>query len=362
MKRYTIKRTEVRGGILHLSLEPKRTRDRFKFYPGQYAVIGFSTPNGRRSPMRCFSITSSLGGNDLQFGIRVGGRFTNTLKDLPVGTGMFVQGPFGNFVIDKGDSNVVMLAGGIGITPFMSMVRSLTHEESSLPVTLLYSYRTWKDMPFRQELKSLKQLNPKLRVFSFITDELSVPEKEANVLKGMIKNEHIKQVTSGKFAQSTYFLCGPKPFMESMESLLKDNGVQEDRIITESFTQSSKVYFGSGLSVQRMTYAFASALLVVGIVGVSYIDLSRYIPRAQADTISGVTKITPSNSTDDSSSSSSSVSEPTPSNSSTVSEPTQSSSSSQSASTDNTSSNSGSSSNNRVNQTQTYQAPVTSVS
>jgi ferredoxin-NADP reductase len=332
MKRYTIKGSKAENGILYLSLAPDNDRDKLKFFAGQYAAIGFKTPSGKRSPMRCFSIVSSpLDNSSIQFAIRILGKFTTALSEMPIGSAMYVQGPFGEFVVDeKLDKNLVFIAGGIGITPCMSMIRTLSLKQSPIPMTLLHSYRTI-NIPFRNEIKLLKKTNPKLRAYHFVTKE-PVPPSEADMLSGMIREDHIKKVTSGVYSGSTYFLCGPKSFMDAMEQLLIANGATEDRIITETFTQSSKVYFGSGYSVQKLTYAFAGSLLVVAIMGVSYLDLSRYVPRAASADTKTIT-VNPSNSSSGSSSSS---------NSSINSSSNNSSDSSQSQ--------------------QTYQAPVTSVS
>ena len=92
-----------------LTLEPKSDKDKLDFYPGQYLTIGFRK-FGRPSPVRCFSIVSSPNSNNLQLGIRVYGIFTKSLAHLKPGTNMFVQGPFGNFVIDEEqDKNIIML-------------------------------------------------------------------------------------------------------------------------------------------------------------------------------------------------------------------------------------------------------------
>lgn len=339
MKHYLLKQLQQDSGILYVTLEPRQQRDHLHFYPGQYAAIGFSTPNGRRSPMRCFSITSSpQQPGTLQFAIRVIGRFTRTLSELPLGTEIFVQGPFGEFVIDKRyDRNVVLLAGGIGITPFMSMIRTLSITNDPLPVTLLYSYRSHHHIPFHGELREHQQHNPHLRVATFVTDT-AAPPNLPHLLSGKMNEQHIKQVVGGEYAQSTYFLCGPSGFMDSTARMLRAHGVEEERILTESFTQSSGIIATNGLSVQKMTYAFATAVLLVGIIGISYLDLSRYVPRVQAATTTGqsVSKHASSSTSSNSSNTNSS---------STASSDTSSTSNQSNTST-----------------TQSYQPPVTSVS
>ena len=96
---------------LLLALKPKRQKDYFQFYPGQYVAIGFKY-HGCPSPMRCFSIVSSPNNQaELQLAMRITGEFTSSIADLEEGETILVHGPFGNFVIDERlDRNVVLIA------------------------------------------------------------------------------------------------------------------------------------------------------------------------------------------------------------------------------------------------------------
>lgn len=241
--------------------------------------------------MRCFSIVSAPADTEvLQFGVRLGGPFTRALGELPIGTDMFVQGPFGNFVIDERyDRNIVMLAGGIGITPFISMLRALSTDPNPPPVTLVYSCRDASDRPFLEELALLQSQIPSLKIFAFITGG-NPAEPLPGTIAGAISGQHIQALTTGAYTGSTYFLCGPKGFMESIGTALRTNGVSESRILTESFTQSSKLLSFGGYSISRLTYAAAAATLVMGIAGISYLDLSRYVPKHVTATVPATTQ------------------------------------------------------------------------
>jgi len=343
MRNYILQNIQKDNDILYLTLTPKKQGTRLQFQPGQYATIGFRGLGGRLSPMRCFSITCSAGSEKLQFATRLAGDFTHALADLTVGNEMYVQGPFGDFTINtKYDQSVVMIAGGIGITPFMSMIRTATASRSSLAMTLLYSCRSGQGIPFHDELRQMEQRNPNLRVVVFATDQTTTPEI-SRMLSGRMTEQHINQVVGTRYAGSTYFVCGPKGFTENTRSMLGAKGVPKDRIVTESFTQASKVTLG-GYNLGKATYAFTSALLVAGIFSIAFLDLSRYLPRhtvsANADQSSQTVKITTSTDHSSTSASTGSTSVAPSSN------PTNSSSSVSSTS---------SHSNN-------YQQPVTSVS
>jgi ferredoxin-NADP reductase len=279
MKQYTLKSIQVKHDVIHLILQPRRPKDRSIYKPGQYATIGFRSDSGRRSPMRCFSIVSSPANpNELEFAMRLGGKFTQAIAALKAGTIFFVQGPFGEFVAnERYDRHLVLIAGGIGITPFMSMIRTACLTNATTPITLLYNYRNHHLIPFFDELQTLAQQNPRLRVFTFVTDSASVPNTP-QILSGRITNDHIAAVTTDRYAGSTYFICGPKGFNESTVRMLAAHDVSDDRIITEAFTQSSKLAANNGLGLQKLTYGFSALLLVASIGSIAYLDLSRYVP------------------------------------------------------------------------------------
>jgi ferredoxin-NADP reductase len=361
VKHYRLKNIRLNHDVIHLTLQPRRPSDGLKFQAGQYASIGFKSANGRRSPMRCFSIVSSpTNTEELMFAIRLGGRFTQSVAELKVGTLFFVQGPFGDFVMSgRYDKRIVMLAGGIGITPFMSMIRTACRKQSFIPITLLYSYRSHHDIPFYEELELLSRQNPNLKVVTFVTDTAVAPNIP-QILSGRMTEEHIAAVTGGNYAGSTYLISGPKGFNQNVVQMLEAHHVDDERLITESFTQSSKLVANSGFGLQKLTYAFSGALLVVGIISIAYLDLSRYVPHY----IQAADKVQSSLT-------------PQPASTSTATQPTTSNTDSdQSANNSNTSTgnntdsqqstssgnSSTASSGGNTSTPQTYQTPVTSVS
>ena len=268
--------------IVLLTLAPKRKRDRLRFTAGQYAALGFKH-GGRPSPMRCFSIVSSPNQPDsLQFAIRIIGDFTQTVAALRPGDSVLVRGPFGNFIVDEQfDRNLVLLAGGIGITPFMSMIRAHAEQRSSKPMTLLYSCSSQDDIPFYEELLELERRDERLRVAFFITNGPVDKLAEARVLTGRIGTEHLERVTGGMFNACTYFLCGPKPFIETLRGGLEGKGTEPERIVSEEFspTKANKLAFQPGWNVRRWTYGLTGATLVMGTAFIMSLDLARYVPK-----------------------------------------------------------------------------------
>lgn len=332
---YFVESTSINFGVLLLTLRAKNPNDRFPFAPGQYVSIGFKR-GGRPTPVRCFSIVSSPNETKLQFGMRIHGHFTRAAARLQPGDKVKVNGPFGDFTFSQDDRQIVMLAGGIGITPFISMVRYATEARLPMNITLLYTSRS-ANTPFANELLELADKNPRLRIYFFNTSEGRTPASTqlAKFINGSITQAHLERLTTGAYAGSSYFICGPKGFMKGMQKGLERSGVDASYIITESFASASVHGMLGGFGIQPLTYGLSTAALIAMTGFIMFLGLSR--------TSATPRTATTQNSTTSNAASSSS----TTSNSPTTTAP----STSEPSNTDNSSSN-----------TVTYQQPVSSVS
>jgi ferredoxin-NADP reductase len=157
--------TKITPSTLLLTLRRDETERPLAFEPGQYAAISFEH-KGKPSPARCFSIVSSPTDQHLlQFSMRVRGHYTTALSRLQEGEVVDVIGPYGGFVFDTSrEKKAIFLAGGIGITPFMSMMRYLVALQSDNDITLLYSLASQDDVPFKDELLAIQNRHPNLKV------------------------------------------------------------------------------------------------------------------------------------------------------------------------------------------------------
>lgn len=290
MHKYVVTSASVDSdNILRLVLTPKRSRDKLEYRPGQYAAIGFRK-NGRPSPMRCFSIVSSPYGTDeLEFAIRVKGSFTRSLAELVPGSRVTVRGPYGHFTVDEHYSrNIVMLAGGIGITPFMSMIRASTYAHLPNRFFLLYSNPLHNHVPFQDELLEHERSNQMFGSVFFITRGDAVKRQGQRLIRGRISVDHLQQLTDGKLNNCIYFICGPKGFIQNYQKLLAKNGVSAERIVTEEFSTSASLLatFLPRERGVRLTYALATLAIVAGAIFFGALDLVRYVPaKLQADTL-----------------------------------------------------------------------------
>jgi predicted ferric reductase len=129
----------------------------FRFSPGQF---GWLTLWG--SPFKItghpFSFSSSAEVTDgrVEMSIRNLGDFTSEIRKVPVGQRVYLDGPYGAFIIGNPADMHVLIAGGVGITPMMSMIRTLADRSDTRPVILLYGSRDWESITFREELEALK--------------------------------------------------------------------------------------------------------------------------------------------------------------------------------------------------------------
>jgi ferredoxin-NADP reductase len=254
MHKYIVKSADqITDTTLLLNLEQKSGKRQFIYQPGQYAAISFYN-RGRPTPARCFSIVSSpTDRGKLQFSMRTKGHFTKTMAHLKPGDLVKVRGPYGGFVLDIATSNdVVFLAGGIGITPFMSMVSYTANIQASTKITLFYSCQTQDDVPFLDKLRGFEQQNPNLRVTFVVGNGVTDKLAGLSVVSGHLTPEVIDTILNRSYDNRTFYVCGPPPYMDAMARTLRLKGVSEGDIITEAFVQASSQAAQSGVTTSAL--------------------------------------------------------------------------------------------------------------
>ncbi len=149
---------QERGNSWTLALEADG-HDGMSFKPGQFSWLTL-----RDSPWHIkehpFSLSSSAARSDrLEFTIKELGDFTRTIKDTQLGEVAYLDGPYGVFSVDRYPNapGFVFIAGGVGIAPIISMLRTLADRNEHRPLWLIYCNKNWEDVIFREELKTLKQ-------------------------------------------------------------------------------------------------------------------------------------------------------------------------------------------------------------
>jgi len=284
MHRFTVVSNEgLTPSTTLITLQLDEAQRPFVFVPGQYAAISFHK-GLRLSAARCFSIVSSPTEPDkLQFSMRHGGRFTGALSRVASGAAIDVRGPFGGFVFDQvRDTRAIFMAGGIGITPFMSMLRYLTQIGATNEITLLYSCRNQDDIPFLDELRRLRGANPHLKIIYVIGEgEITKLAGEFAVV-GRITPELLDKVTASAYSSVGFYICGPPPFMKGMVATLKRKNVAADHIVTEAFGQSTSRQTGKIRSWPFNVYIVGAVSVMVGGLVVMALDIMKTLPSLSA--------------------------------------------------------------------------------
>lgn len=264
----------------------------FSFQPGQYAAISFHH-RGRPTPARCFSVVSSPSQQSiLQFSMRTKGRFTTGLTGLKAGDKVRVRGPFGGFVIDSDrDKDVILLAGGIGITPFMSIIRYASEANLTSNITLVFGCKNQDDVPFSEELINLEKQNPRFRVIFVIGRGPTDKFNGQKVAIGRITTEIIDKVAANNYPQKSFFICGPALFMKGMTNILKSKHVHGSRIMSEAFSQGPNRQTGKIRSWPFNVYVLSACGVALGSFIVMISDLLKTLPPSSILSASSTAKL-----------------------------------------------------------------------
>jgi ferredoxin-NADP reductase len=220
----------------------------FTFQPGQFAMV--RVPVSGKDQVRCYSICSSPDSDYLEISVRRQGAVSAALHAaVTPGGNLYVRGPGGPFVHQKGARPLVLLAGGIGITPLRSMLLHTLAHEPQRDVTLLLSARTFDAVPFHDELRALARRHPQFR----LAVTLSRDEARAGCESGRIDRALLEQFVTAP-AASVFMLCGPGPMIEEMRELLGACGVPPAHVHYEKFEAAVAGAASAGSSERfRMT-------------------------------------------------------------------------------------------------------------
>jgi 3-phenylpropionate/trans-cinnamate dioxygenase ferredoxin reductase subunit len=207
-------------------------RRTLEFAPGQFAWLRVDP--SIRAQEHPFTIASSAH-QDMQteFTIRHSGDFTHALRQLRPGNPVWLDGPHGAFSVDlQHSTGLVMIAGGVGITPMISMLRTLAHRRDRRPHRLVAVARTADELLFRAELSELsKQLN------LTVIELLRQPPEDWTGASGSVDEALLTALLPGQFRrnQLDYYLCGPPALVTDVLTVLEGMNIPPQRIHTEQF-------------------------------------------------------------------------------------------------------------------------------
>jgi ferredoxin-NADP reductase len=159
--------------------------------------------------------------------------FKRALKALPDGARVKLTGPIGQFTLADVARPAVFIAGGIGITPFMSMLRQAARDWSPQRLLLLYSNRRPEDAAFLGELQELERQNRNFRLVATMT-EMTKSARAWGGETGFVSADLIKREVDGLVAPA-YYVVGPPAMVVAMQDTLGRMGITGDDILTEEF-------------------------------------------------------------------------------------------------------------------------------
>ncbi len=219
-----------------LQFAPPASHPRFDFLPGQFQFVTLLRGRGLPEEEHHFTISSSPMEREFHTStIKASGDFTATIGETRPGDLAVIEAPFGRFsyVLHPEARDLVFLAGGIGITPFMSNLRHMYDVQAERRVLLLWANKTEADIVFKEELANLEAgARPELRVVHILSQPGATWPRE----QGRLDRGTLQRLAGDRLASSIFFLCCPPPMTKSLLRVLKGLGVPEERISLEYFS------------------------------------------------------------------------------------------------------------------------------
>lgn len=225
VKKYPSEVVDVQNKIEGIfTIEFASLKGRYKFYPGQFLHLALEEydPSSNWPESRCFSMQTPPESDKLKITFAIKGEFTKRMADtLQTGTRVTLKLPYGDLFTQSHDkTKSVFIAGGTGITPFLSLFAHTSFESYSQP-KLYAGFRTKEMNIYSDELTIANTINPGLTISSIYEDE-----------SGML---NINNILDENGTESTYFISGPPVMIKDFKGFLSSNGVPQDRIKTDDW-------------------------------------------------------------------------------------------------------------------------------
>ena len=219
-----------------VKLAPPNGGKRFEYLPGQFQFITFHRGRNLLVEEHHWTISSSPTEKDtVSSTIKAVGDFTSTIGQTRPGDTATIHAPFGRFsyVLHPEEKDFVFIAGGIGITPLMSMLRHMRDIHATYRVLLIYNNKNEEEIIFRKELEAIEMGGyPQLKVVHI----LSKPGKDWSGEIGYIDRERIEQLCGKTFADKAFYICGPKGLLRATVKNLRNLGVAKSGVHYEIFS------------------------------------------------------------------------------------------------------------------------------
>jgi ring-1,2-phenylacetyl-CoA epoxidase subunit PaaE len=227
-----------------ISLLFKKTAALQKYKPGQHGLLSFKI--GEEVLKRSYSFHTAPTETDT-FGITVrevkNGKVSSYLQNLNGKSEIYLEGIAGDFTVEPSQDvrrHLVMFAGGSGITPIMSMIKSILQIEMKSTISLVYSNKSYSTIIFRSEIEELQQKFPgRINIYHVLTGTDDAPADfpvfYKDRLSKLVTKKLLKAILSEVKYDSEYYLCGPQGFMEVVEEAIRSVATDGVSINKEHF-------------------------------------------------------------------------------------------------------------------------------
>lgn len=210
----------------------------FSFRPGQAfeVLLPNAAPEASGEDRgHAFSIVSAPHEEELVFATRMrDSAYKRALRALPDGAELDIDGPFGSLILHKNPARAgVMIAGGIGITPFMSMIRHARHNPSEQPLALLYSNRRPEDAAFLDELQVYARTLRSFALRATMTD-MANSTRPWDGATGLIDAAFVHRATA-QLPDPIFYVSGPPGMVQAMRHTLEQAGIDDEDVRSEEF-------------------------------------------------------------------------------------------------------------------------------
>ena len=203
----------------------------FDFKAGQFLTVRVNVDG--KPVVRCYTISSAPETSGyLEISVKRQGLLSGTLHAVVrAGSMLAINAAAGDFVYPDGDDRpLALIAGGVGITPMMCMLRHAVQADPTRPLTLLYSVPGHRDVTFRHELQLLATRNPQLKVRVTTTRGPHETGHLSGRIDGRMISEQVDDVTN-----TIFLICGPGPMIDGLKTALAELGVPDPQIRSEAF-------------------------------------------------------------------------------------------------------------------------------
>jgi len=209
----------------------------FTFTPGQFIDLTLLNPpkTDAEGNGRGFSIASAPYEDFLMVATRLRDTaFKQVLRSLPLGIEVKMEGPFGDLKLHHDKSRAaVVLTGGIGITPFRSILLNAAKEQLPIPIFLFYGNRRPEDAAFLGELQELEKQNLHYKLIACMS-EMEKSHRSWRGEKGVIDAQMLAKYLKG-VVSPIYYITGPPAMVKAMHAMLSKTGIDDDNIRIEEF-------------------------------------------------------------------------------------------------------------------------------